>query len=63
MFFTVRQLAQASGRKEATIRQHIRLGWLKASTIAGVHGKRIAERDAQRWMRLHFPHRQLEVAA
>jgi len=54
--FSLVQLSGITGRTVATIRRHIRNGWLKAKKIEGASGLRVTEPRAMAWLKIYFPH-------
>lgn len=59
-FYTVQQLAAASGKSMRTIRHHVKQAWLKPEPkAAGVRGHRFSERIAAKWLGLHCPGKRL----
>lgn len=55
LYFSVRQLSQASGRTTGTITKHISRGWLPAEKIVGARGWRIRHDKAKRWLMVYHP--------
>lgn len=54
--FSLLQLSSITGKTTATIRRHIRNGWLKAKRIEGAVGLRVTEPTALRWLGVYYPH-------
>ena len=54
-YYSIRQLSSITGKTTATIRRHIRNGWLKAKRIEGAVGLRVTEATALRWLGIYYP--------
>lgn len=53
--FSLFQLSRITGKTVATIRRHVRNGWLKARTYPGAVGLRVNEPRATAWLAIYFP--------
>ena len=61
LFFTLPQLALASGRATQTVRKHVRRGWLRQTPVPGARGLRVVAAEARRWLGSLFPEVPLTV--